>query len=299
MADQQQRNRPAGPSFGARLRRYCTATLAVFLGAGCSPTPRNWVACYHAEVPPESLRGFDLIVVDGAYRGDVARLKRDGAVVLAYISLGEVASSRPHFDRAKAAGLLVAENANWPGAWMVDVRKPAWHAMLVDEVAKGLLARGFDGLFLDTVDSSLNLEKSRPKEFAGMGAGVVALVARLRARHPAMALMLNGALPLVGPLRDHVTMVAMESSFTTWDFATRRARLRTPDELAWVRNVVAKARDANPDLKLFSLDYWDPGDAQGLRSIYRHQRAQGMIPYVATIALDRVVREPAAGESPP
>lgn len=270
----------------------CAAALAM----GCSQTPRTWAACYRADIAPERLKGFDLLVLDGGYRGDIARLKRDGATVLAYVSLGEVASSRPHFARAKAAGLLVQENSNWKGAWMVDVRKSAWHDLVVDEVVQALLARGFDGLFLDTVDSSLQLEKTRPAEFRGMGAAVVALVSRLHRQHPRMQLMINGALPLAGALRGQLKMMAMESTLTAWDFKTGAARWRTADERQWVANVVGKARAANPDLKVFSLDYWDPADDSGLRRIYRQQRDAGMIPYVATIALDRVVREPSGEE---
>lgn len=266
--------------------------LSCGLAAACSPKPRNWVACYNAQIPIDTLQGFDLVVVDAGYLGDIGVLKARGAKVLAYVSLGEVATHRGHFARARAAGLLIQENPNWKGAWMVDVRKPAWHALIADEVVPPLRARGFDGLFLDTVDSALALEQTRPAAFAGMAQGVVALVGRLRAQHPGLRLMLNGALPLVGRLRGQVDMVAMESTLTTWDFQTARARWRTDDELRWVRDVVGKARADNPDLQLFSLDYWDLADADGVRRIYARQRALGMVPYVSTIALDRVHAEP-------
>jgi hypothetical protein len=43
---------------------------------------------------------------------------------------------------------------------------------------------------------------------------------------------------------------------------------------------------------VFTLDYWNPEDAAGIRRIYRTERANGFHPYVATIKLDRIVREP-------
>lgn len=41
-----------------------------------------------------------------------------------------------------------------------------------------------------------------------------------------------------------------------------------------------------------TLDYWNPADTAGLRRIYRAQRANGFLPYVATVELDRLVPEP-------
>jgi hypothetical protein len=54
-------------------------------------------------------------------------------------------------------------------------------------------------------------------------------------------------------------------------------------------------RDAvrrGPRLRLFTLDYWDPEDSDGLAEIYRAQRCAGFIPYVATPDLTRIVPEP-------
>ena len=65
---------------------------------------------------------------------------------------------------------------------------------------------------------------------------------------------------------------------------------------ALYQSQVAMLQDAqrrNPALRVFTLDYWDPSDAEGLREIYHRQRAQGFSPYVATIALDEVIVEPA------
>lgn len=256
--------------------------------------PRTWVAFYGSDAPPELLQDYGLVVVDADYRGRVDLLKRNRAQVLAYISVGEVNEQRHYFAVAKARGLLVAENPNWKGAWMVDLRDERWHAMLVDEVAPALLAKGFDGLFLDTVDSALHLEQTEPAKFSGMRQAVVKLITSLHARHPSAALMLNGAVQLAGPLRDQVRMVAVESSLTTWNFETKTARWRTADERAWALARMRQAKTDNPQLAIYTLDYWDPEDRQAQSAVYREQRAQGFIPYVATIALDRVVAEPTA-----
>jgi hypothetical protein len=134
-----------------------------------------------------------------------------------------------------------------------------------------------------------------------MDAGVVDLIKALRRRYPDHLIMVNGGLELADRLRGVAHRFAMESSLTSWDFEKKTARWRRPDERAWVRARVGRARAANEALKIYALDYWDPNDHAGIRRIYAEQRAAGYIPYVATIALDRVVPEPkpaTAAEAP-
>jgi len=266
--------------------------------AACSSPPRTWVAFYGADTPPELLQDYGVVVVDSAFQGSIAPLKRNNAKILAYISLGEMNVQRAQFAAAQAQGLLLVENPNWKGAWMVDVRDERWHKLVVDDMAPPLIARGFDGFFLDTIDSALHLEETDAVRYAGMRKAAIQLLQRLHARYPEARLLLNGALPIAGQLRGAVDWVAVESSMTTWDFATRTARWRTRDESAWVKARLDKAKTENPDLLIFTLDYWDPDDRAGLRALYREQRARGFIPYVATIALDRVVPEPAPAPEP-
>lgn len=288
----------ANPLRALRLPTIALIPLALLLSLfGCGPkkaTAPRWVVYYGQNAAPEELTGYDVVVVDPNYKGEIAPLRRAGAKVLAYISLGELNASRATFARAQREGLLLEENPNWPGAWLVDVRLPGWRKLVVEERAKELLARGYDGLFLDTLESALHLQTRDAARYAGMQQAAVDLVRALHDRHPGAILLLNGALEVAGALAGAVDRVAVESSLTTWDFAKKAARWRTADERAWAMARAAKARAANPKLTIYTLDYWDPEDRAGLLRIYREQRKAGFVPYAATIALDRVVAEPPA-----
>ena len=272
--------------------------MALILTA-CSAGPKSWIAYYGADAPPEVMQGFDIVVVDPGYRGSVVELKARGAKVLAYLSVGEIATHHKAFAQAKQAGLLLRENVNWKGAWVVDVRSPKWEQMIVRELAPALLKRGFDGLFLDTIDSPIHLGQTEPKRFPGMKAAAVRLVRALHAGHPNAALMLNGGLPIVGEVHRAVKMMAIESTMSTWDFVKKKPLWRTESDRKWALTQLARAQAANPDLKVFTLDYWDPADQASVQRIYAAQRKHGFVPYVATIALTRVVPEPTVdGKSP-
>ncbi len=277
--------------------RWAVATWLVALTAcscgGPQRPPERWTVFYGVEAPPELLHGHDIVVLDPGYRGDLGAVRSKGAKVLAYLSLGELNRQRETFGAAERAGVLVRENPNWPGAFVVDLRHPAWTAIAVQEMALPLQARGFDGLFLDTLDSALALEREAPDNYRGMRQAAVALVTHLRARWPDSVLMVNGALELTGELREVTAAFAIESTFTTWDFQAKQARLLRPDERAASLKRQQAARAANLALRLYTLDYWDVEDRAGVRAIYAAQRQAGFVPYVATIALDRVVPEPA------
>ncbi len=276
-----------------------TATL-VWLTAvtGCDKPaqplpPRTWVAYYGTDAPPELLQNYDVAVVDPGYAGDLAVVRASRTVVLGYLSLGELNDQRSQFAAARDQGLLLRENPNWKGAWFADIRKPGWQRLVVDEMATAILARGFDGLFLDTLDSAMHLEATDPKRYAGMADAAVATLLALHERHPKARLLVNGAIPLAGRVVPAVQWFAVESSLTDWDFASKTARLRRDDERKWATDRLAAARVANPQLLVFTLDYWNVADRAGVQAVYRRQRQAGFVPYVATIALDRVVPEPA------
>lgn len=112
----------------------------------------------------------DLAVVDPWFRrGEplpreaVERMKhrRDGSrrPVIAYLSVGEAEDYRTYWRpdwRPGSPAFLVKANPDWPDNFVVRYWDPAWRALLFGSPDAGLdriLAQGFDGVALDTVDS--------------------------------------------------------------------------------------------------------------------------------------------------
>ena len=52
------------------------------------------------------------------------------------------------------------------------------------------------------------------------------------------------------------------------------------------------AKQHNPQLKIYTLDYADTKNHKAVSEIYRVQMANGFIPYVASIELNELVDEP-------
>ena len=274
------------------LRFISAAILTSVMAGGSGSPPRPWVVYYADSARPEEFRGYDLVVFDGDVHPSLKPISAAGSVVLGYLSLCEVERHRSWFATAKDSGLLAGENPNWQGSYFIDVRDPRWRKIVVDQLAPEIIARGFQGLFLDTLDDAAELERRDPKKFGGMQSAAIELVKEIRRAVPAATLMVNRGYDLLPAIAGSVNVVLGESVYGTYDFTTKKYRRVPEAEYREQVAVLSKVRSMKPSLRICTLDYWNPGDRDGIRRVYREERSHGFDPYVATISLDQLVREP-------
>jgi hypothetical protein len=252
----------------------------------------RWAVYYNTQAQPEEFREYGLVVLDSDHHPAIAPMAARGATVLGYLSLGEINQHGAGFASVKQMGILLGQNRNWPDSYYIDVRDPRWQGLLIDELVPGLLAQGFHGVFLDTLDDPVELERRDPLRCKGMGGAAAALVKALRRAFPAATLMMNRGYALLPEVVGQIDIELGESVYGTYDFERKSYRPVAAAEyqrqVQWLR----QARKWNPDLRICSLDYWDPMDREGIRRVYRLERANGFAPYVATIRLDQLVKEP-------
>lgn len=262
-------------------------------GAGASPNDISWVVYYADKEPVKAFEPYRLLVLDSKYHPPLRPLKDRGKTLLGYISLGEVERHRPWFDRVKGWGILSEENPNWPGSFYVDVRDRRWVKLVVEELVPAILRQGFDGIFLDTLDNPPHLERTDSRRWAGMTEGAARLVRAIRANWPNIRIMQNRAYEILPDVAGALDYALGESVYAGWDFEAKRPHLQPEEDYRFQVEALQGARRINPKLGLFSLDYWDPADTEGIKRIYARQRANGFSPYVSVVELDRIVREPA------
>ncbi len=155
-----------------------------------------------------------------------------------------------------------------------------------------ILANGFQGLFLDTLDSSLHLEQLDPSRYRGMAAAAAELIREIRRLRTGITLILNRAYSLLPEVDRDIDVAMGESVYTTYDFE-RKIYSRVPpsayrQQVEWLR-AAARRRSG---LRIFTLDYWDPSDKEQIAHIYREERANCFSPYVTSIDLTHIVPEP-------
>lgn len=251
----------------------------------------RFVVYYADKAAPADFAPYRWAVLDADFHPPLAAIMAQGTATFGYLSAGEAERNRAYFP-AIPQRLLLDENPNWPGSFYADVRRPEWRALILDRLLPELLARGFQGVFLDTLDNPPFLEARDPRRFAGMTAAAAELVRAIRARHPNLPIMLNRAYELHAAAGAAVDIVLAESLLGGYDFARRAYVPVDAEGVRWGMARIGELQRAHPRVRVFTLDYWDPADIAGIRRLYATQRRHGFVPYVATIDLHRLVPEP-------
>jgi uncharacterized protein (TIGR01370 family) len=288
--------RPPDPQRGSSWWRR----LAGFLAISALVGPSIGAEAPVANLPPSRLAGIDrwwcyygadaraftsklpLLILEGDHFAENRALPAKtvpGQLRLAYVSLGQINIHHWAFPAAAQAHWLRKVDPSWPEARGVDVRAPDWRTLVVEAIAPLPIQRGFDGLFLDTIDNALAAEDASP----GTHDALVGLIAALRQRLPNAVLLANGGAlvaPRLAPLVDGFLIEDIESS---WDFAKKTHRsLQGADKagrLALLNSLKATGRP------VFVLDYAAAAERE---AVTKRLRQRGVSAMVGGVALDEL-----------
>ena len=97
--------------------------------------------------PPQT--GLIVVEPEDYTMAEIKALKKNGAKVLAYLSIGSVSDERPYYKTLKPYQLKRLED--WPHERYIDLRRPDVREW-IQKQAKTLKGAGFDGWWLDNVD---------------------------------------------------------------------------------------------------------------------------------------------------
>jgi uncharacterized protein (TIGR01370 family) len=249
---------------------------------------KNFVIYYGADEDAKAFTAFDLVVLESSYTKIVKDLKKENKIVLAYLSIGEVNSSRSYFHYLKSKQLLLENNPNWPEAFLIDIRNPEWGSYIVETLIPSILGNGFDGIFIDTLDSPIEKERVNPEKFDGMKKAAIDIIEKARRAHPGMKIMLNRAYEIAPDVASSIDYILGESICNTYDFSKKKY-LPVDDKLYMEQvKILNDIKGRNPLLQAMTLDYCDEKDQSRRQEIYKKEKKNGFIPYVTTIDLGRV-----------
>lgn len=243
-------------------------------------------ACYYGKKPQPLLARFDLVVLES--NNLPPPVKRNGRpVALAYASLGEVDADGAYWSLVKGQPFVLRKNSNW-NSYFVDIRDARWREVVLDRIIPDIVAKGYDGVFLDTLDSSVHLEDTDPKAFSGMTRAAVSLVHEIKSRFPNLRLCLNRAVPVLAQSAPDLDYALLEGLYSDYDGGTKHYRLVSQKDREALVAAAVQAQSANGKLIVLSLDYAAPNNAKRVRQAVAFSRNHGFVPYVATPQLDKV-----------
>lgn len=254
----------------------------------------HWAVYYGEMEPANGFKEFDFLVFDGDKHPPLYQLLDQGKQVLGYISLGEAEKSRYYFPELQKNNLLCGPNPNWDGSFYVDIRQLLWPKTIIETIIPRVLHRGFEGIFIDTIDNACFLEQQDPEKYKGMRQAAIDLIRSIRHHYPQILIMINRGYDIIEDVAPFVDVVLGESLVTDYDFKTKQYKRATNTAIQAQIQKLKNAKILNPNLKIFTLDYCDPNNKAEIIQIYAQHRANGFIPYVSTIELTQIIPEPKA-----
>lgn len=236
---------------------------------------QSYVVYYGAD-PQEKQKAalFDLVIAgpDTFSPAEILALQNAGVKVIAYLSVGEVGPNWYLKDAVDPSWVL-KKNPNW-GSFIIDFANQGWHDLLLNRAIPDILSKGYDGLFLDTVDS-VDVYPQKTQRMAD-------LILAIRKRYPDLIIVQNRGLRVLEQTGPVVDGVMIESFSSTYDFQTKAYLPADYDASSW------KRLQERFGFAVLALDYALPSDIPQIRHDYQRAREWGFLPYVSTIMLDQI-----------
>ena len=251
----------------------------------------RWVCYYGLDANPDRYTGVDLAVFNARWHPPLVGGHRRPAYC-GYVSVGEVDTRGDYWARVAGRSLLVRENPRW-GSWVVDVRRPYWQSLLTEDMVPAVLAEGFDGLFLDTLDAALSLAAwNDGQTLAQLKRSLLGLLETIRRRHPRIGIIVNRGLSMLAdmaPLIDAVVVEGLSSVFCPERGAYAPV---APDTRQLLLDQLRSGLCACPRLPVLTLDYAARFDDPLASAAAQSARACGFVPYVGDAALHALYPPP-------
>lgn len=251
-----------------------------------------FVVYYNNEAAVADFAKYKLLILDSDTHPPLHPLADRDKVLLGYVSLGEVSKDRKYFGELQKQNILLNENKQWPGSYTVDIRNNYWPQFVIESIIPNIIRSGFHGIFIDTLDNPADYERKQPLKYGGMGQAAIQLVKSIRLHYPDLKIMLNRGYEILPYVVKDIDMVLGESVYADYNFETKVSSLNTPELYHQQLKILQDAKFQNHNLGVYTLDYWDKNDAEGIKKIYQEQRDNGFVPYVSTISLNEIVAEP-------
>ena len=202
----------------------------------------------------------------------------ESTIRLAYVSVAETDTRWPNWPALQNQPFIVEPNPDWPANVRVDIRDQRWQDRLLREDIPPLIARGFDGVMLDTIDTAPYLERKDPARFAGSRQALRDWARRLRERFPRAVIIANGGEALVD-VAPFVDGFVVEGVFSIYDAGRKTYRATTDAERTWKLGAIARARAVAPR-PVFTIEYADVGDVALSHWAQDESIRHGFRPYV-------------------
>jgi len=260
-----------------RRRNWLRVALVISVFLSSLQANANTAFFYSTKPPLAELAAHTRVVLDPRLVTDeeVAKLRATGTDVHAYVSIGEIEPTDPLYTEVPGNAVL-ATNEGWNTS-VIDLTNSAWRSLILDKRIAPLAQRGFNGLFLDTLDSyHLTAQIDQQK------AALASLIGEIQTTSPELKLLLNRGFEVLDALPAKVTGVVAESLFKSFNPATEEYRDVPANDRDWLLARFEESRAYASEL--IAIDYLPTLNAEAKQTA-RKISALNITPWVTDPSL--------------
>lgn len=238
-------------------------------------TPAS-IAFYYGEIDSvRELINYDRVVVTPGLITDkqINTLHKAETKVYAYLSIGEFDGTELPPELKSASSV---KNQNW-NSFVMDLTATPWQKHLYTQADK-ILAHGFDGLFLDTLDSYY-LFADEETEQKSQQEALVTIINSLHKSKANPQLLLNRGFEITDQVQPAITAVVAESLYHSYDPLDNSYRTVKQKDTQWLKGKLDKLKDQG--IEAIVIDYIPAKYRERQKAAAKRLISEGYTPYVS------------------
>lgn len=228
----------------------------------------------------DRLKLYDLLILQPELysTSEITEMKKADSIPIAYLSIGEIETTRWWADNVHESWLL-GKNEVW-GSYYINPGNPDWTSLLMDLIIPSIIKKGYQGLFLDTIDM-IDL-------YPDVKTQMIDLITKINEEYPGLILIQNRGFTIFPQTGKIIDGILFESMTTSYNFETKSSFPVYQEELIRsIRRIAEKNGVA-----LFALDYLSSEKTEYLGELqqrfYKKALRYNYIPLVADITLQKL-----------
>ncbi len=234
---------------------------------------------YGHSLPLQALQNFDQLVVQPDHVSAAQRhqLQQAGVQLLAYVSIGEIAADDPQHKKLKK-DWIIGSNPNWNSS-VLDVRKTEVDQFLWQTYIRPVMKAGYQGVFLDTLDSYQLVSKTTRQRQA-YEQGLVRIIKHIKNRWPQAIIILNRGFEIIPRVAKQINGVVAESLFSAFNGDKKGYSIVSKVDRDWLIAALHRIQKTY-HLPITVLDYLPDNRWQEAATLAKKIAALGFVPWIS------------------
>jgi len=235
---------------------------------------------------PISWEDYDMAILDPDYHPPLEDVP-DQVILIAYVSFGVAVDYRSYWPRAKDQPWLVGEKPGESGNYFVDVRSQAWKNILIQEVIPDIVAKGYDGIFIDNIDHGTRLNEVFPGQFGGSEDAMIQLIRDVHEVFPDLMLISNNAYEFLPKIAPVLSALLVEELFSGINSDTDQYEAVSKVSRDRMVRILQDMRRYH-HLAVFNIERIPPENRTGTHQTIQSSHQLGFKPYIVGRKFDRI-----------